>query len=166
MDTEKKPLPVCSSLSVLCAMMDGDESALATWSAHDLAAILNHLLSTPVERELTADGREQPTGGTPNFGQRTEWTFGETLERRDVPREMLMRIKEYAKRAMDTGDTLPRDAAKALYAAVIAHARTCGYAAVSSLSAASFERLSRWCLAQSWAPPAIRTAVREAEKAP
>ncbi len=164
MDTEKKPLPVCSSLSALCAMMDGDESALASWSAHDLAAILTHLLSTPVEQELAAERRESPEGGTLNFEQRTAWTFGETLVRRDVPREMLMRIKDYAKRAMDAGDALPRDAAKALYAAIIAHARTCGYATVSSLPPASFERLGRWCLAQSWAPPAIRTAVREAVK--
>ena len=83
---------------------------------------------------------------------------------KSVKWQMLMRIKDYAKRAMDAGDALPRDAAKALYAAIIAHARTCGYATVSSLPPASFERLGRWCLAQSWAPPAIRTAVREAVK--
>lgn len=154
MVADKGQLPACSSLSALCAMMDADESELPPWSAHDLAAILTHLLATPVERELAMDGRD------------ASWTFEEALKRRDVSRELLVRIKDYAKRAMDAGDTLPRDAAKALYAAAIAHARACGHASVSTLSATSFERLGRWCLAQSWVPPAIRTAVREAVETP
>lgn len=166
MNTDKMPLPVCSSLSALCAMMDGDESARVPWSAHDLAAILTHLLSTPVERELAAAGWAPPADGTPCFRQRTSWTFAEALARRDVPREMLVRIKDYAKRAMDVGDSLPPDAAKALYAAAITHAKACGHAAVSSLPPASIERLGRWCLAQSWVPSVIRTSVREAVNAP
>jgi len=164
MDAQKMPLPVCSSLSALCAMMDGEESARVPWSAHDLAAILTHLLSTPAERELAAAGWGPPADGTLGFRQRTPWTFGEALARRDVPREMLVRIKEYAKRAMDAGDTLPLDAAKALYAAAIIHAKACGHEAVSSLSPASIERLGRWCLAQSWVPLVIRTSIREAVK--
>lgn len=171
MDKEKDPLPVYSSLSALCAMMGGDEYELPLWSAHDLSSILKHLLVTPVERELTdevqcrepdpSSGAESAVSPLPGGAPGALWTFQDVLARRDVSREMLIRVKNYAKRAMDSGGLLPRDAAKALYVAVIAHARACGHPSVSSLPAASFERAGRWCMAQSWIPPEIREAVRE-----
>ena len=179
MNAGKRPIGSCSSVSGLCAMMDGNESTLPDWSAHDIAAILRHLLSTSVDQELSDEGLQPRDGGVLLPGHpagkiacgtfvshhRSSWTFGEALARRDVPREMLARIRDYAKRAMDADDALPREVAKALYVAVIAHARACGHASLSSLSATSFERLGRWCLAQRWAPPAIRIAVREGMRA-
>ncbi len=162
MEKGKEPLPESSSLAALCTMMGGDEYELPSWSAHDLSAILQHLLKAPVEPELAEGGYCPPAAPADGHA----WTFGDVLERRDMPREMLVRMKEYAKRAMDVGDTLPRDAAKALYIAVIAHARACGHSAVSSLTAAGVERLGRWCMAQSWVPPLMRAAVREGMRVP
>lgn len=138
---------------------------MPSWSAHDLTAILDHLLATRVAKELLPDARKPLSGGAPTPKHPTRkaesWTFEDALARKDVSRDLLIRIKDYAKRAMDSGDALPREAGKALYTAVIGHAKACGHQQISSLSAASLERLARWCLAQSWVPLAIRTAVRE-----
>jgi len=160
-----------SSLSALCLVMAEGEEAPPIWSAHDLGAILEHLLSVALEKELDAADRQHGRPGpvavqaAQTAAQRgragAEWTFGDALSRSDVPFPLLVRVKEYAKHAMEDGGSLPQEAAKALYVAVVAHGRSCGHESLSSQSAASMERMVRWCLAQSWVPPAVRRAVRK-----
>lgn len=162
-----------SSRSGLIAMMDADDGALPPWSARDLAAIMDHLLAAPLDAQLppdpahdgmTADWGDGGSTSSTSVGEH-DWTFADVLGSADVPYAVLLRVKEYAKHAIVAGDALPREAAKALYVAVVVQAQLCGHPSLSGLSPASLLRLSRWCLAQGWLPPSLRELVRRGTQA-
>jgi hypothetical protein len=147
-------------LAQLLAMAP-DESA--GWRAGELAAILRHQLSVPVEFELPRDAGPAGDGQAPAAmpaGVRAIFTttFADLLRHPLPPLAMLRRVKDFAKACReDPRGPLPREVAMVLYLASILSALTRHGAAMTKLRPDELRKATEWGLAQQWLDDATRS---------
>lgn len=132
--------------SRLSALM-GLDSEESLWSESDLAAILRHLLETPLSAQ-TAD---------PHHRQ----TFGQLLASRRPSIEHLRIVKEFAKSARkDPNLGLPSPVATVIYYATLISARLRCKQAISQLSDTELRDGIDWALSLNWLPDPVTHLLR------
>jgi len=136
--------------SQLSALM-GLDSEESLWSESDLAAILRHLLETPISAQTGQSHHRQ--------------TFGQLLAARRPSLEHLKTVKEFAKSARkDPNLGLPADVATVIYYATLAAARLRCKKAISQLSDAEFRDGIDWTLSRAWLNDSLTPLFRTAKE--
>lgn len=148
-----------SSMARLCALIGPGRPADFGWTASDYGAMATHFLAARLRDEL-GDAAAVDAAGAP--GASMDVSIGELLANPSVSGAQLVVLKTHVKALLAGRQGIPRDVAKALYAAVVARGRVLSQRNVSRLGDREFERLARWCLAQPWVPPLIADVVRTA----
>jgi len=132
-----------TSPSQLALLMGLDETQ-SPWSEDDHAAMMRHLLDSPIP-------------GNPPESSATSQTFGRLLASHHPDVEHLRRVKEFAKSCRTNPNSdLPEDIATVLYYAAIAAARLRCSHAISQLSVAELHDGIEWALARSWLPDPLK----------
>ena len=121
------------------------------WLVDELPAVWQHQLQAPLRLDL-ARLSEMDEATVSELCQGSQIvTFGDLLQHRDPPLELLRLTKELAKAARnDDGAELPQPIATALYYAAIIVARLrCGQT-ITSIDAGAIRRAIEWVMAQPW----------------
>jgi hypothetical protein len=131
-----------TSPSQLALLMGLDETQ-SLWSEDDNAAMVHHLLDSPIP-------------DTSNSSTATQ-TFGQLLAAPHPDVEHLRKVKEFAKSCRTNSQSgLPEDIATVLYYAAIAAAKLrCGHA-ISRLSVVEFRDGINWALTRDWLPDPLK----------
>jgi hypothetical protein len=131
-----------TSPSQLALLMGLDETQ-SLWSEDDNAAMIRHLMDSPIPDISSSCAAAQ--------------TFGHLFAAHHPDVEHLRRVKEFAKSCRSNPQSgLPEDIATVLYYAAIAAARLrCGHA-ISQLSVAELRDGINWALARNWLPDPIK----------
>jgi hypothetical protein len=136
--------------SRLSALM-GLDAQQSLWSEADLAAILRHLLETPISTQT----------GQPDHRQ----TFGQLFAARKPSIEHLRTVKEFAKSArIDPDVGLPADIATVIYYATLIAARLRCKQAISQLSDPELRDGIDWTLSRPWLPDTLTHLFRIAKE--
>ncbi len=136
--------------SRLSALM-GLDAQQSLWSEADLAAILRHLLETPISSQTGQPGHRQ--------------TFGQLLASRKPSLEHLRTVKEFAKSARRNPDVgLPTDVATVIYYATLIAARLRCKQAISQLSDTELRDGIDWTLSRTWLPDPLTHLFRIAKE--
>ncbi len=142
-----------SSPQSLAGMMDLGEPSHEPWGPEELAAILSHQLSAPVEFDFTYLGAEasqcartlSPAKGPPVR------SFNDLLHHTDPPVELLEWTKQFAKDCRKRPDgPLPDEIATVLYYLSIVAAMTKCRRRISRLDDSSLRYALEWALDQPW----------------
>ena len=148
-------------LAQLMAVDGGDQGL---WQPEELAAMLQHQLSAPLEFDFSYLGREAT--------QRLELlcsaqgppiaTFGDLLHHPSPPVELLAMTKEFAKACRTRSDRLlPGEIAALLYLLSIVVARTrCGRR-ITKLEDDALRHSLDWALQQPWVDQSTRALLHE-----
>jgi hypothetical protein len=130
-----------TSPSQLALLMGLDETR-SLWSDSDHAAIMRHLLDSPIPHPLHSSAHSQ--------------TFGHLLQSAHPDVEQLRHVKDFAKscRTNPQGE-LPDEVATALYYAAIAAARLSGHR-ITQLSHAEVHDGITWALSRTWLPEILK----------
>jgi hypothetical protein len=139
-----------TSPSQLALLMGLDETQ-SLWSEGDNAAMIHHLLDSPIP-------------GNPNSSA-TASTFGRLLASHNPDVDQLRRVKEFAKSCRTNPQSgLPEDIATVLYYAAIAAARLrCGHA-ISQLSVVELRDGIKWALTRDWLPDPLKHLFQDAAR--
>lgn len=137
------------------------------WEPQELAAILQHQLSAPLEFDLSVLGADsvsilakgQPQGGPPIR------TFRDLLLHARPPIELLELTRQFAKGCRTRPDgPLPDEIATLLYVLSIAVALTrCGRR-ITKLDDEALQHSFAWALAQPWVDAPSRQLIQEASQ--
>lgn len=126
-----------SQLALLMGLTGFD----SLWSENDHAAIIKHLLDSPIP-----DSQVHPNQ-----------TFSQSLTSHHPNVEQLRHIKEFAKSCRANPDLgLPQDIATALYYAAIAAAKLRCKQSISQLSLVELRDGIKWALSRNWLPDPLR----------
>ncbi len=147
------------SKSIIRGLLDPGGDLASVWSASDCAAMMEHLMETPL---LAESDRFAELAGT--VMQRIDelikatgnQTFYELLSSGRASLMLLTMVKDYAKVACATGEDLPPDVGRVLYVASILAAMRRGDC-ITTLSAAAVEKERRRCLTLIWLPDRVRS---------
>jgi len=145
MDSKRPPNRDLSKTSPSqLALLMGLDDAQTLWSENDNAAMMRHLLESPLPgscSELSAAAQ----------------TFGSLLAAHHPNVEHLRHVKEFAKsRRMNPQGDLPEDIATVLYYAAIAAARLRCSHSISQLTVAELREGIDWALARNWLPDPLK----------
>ena len=155
MTADETPAPSLADLIEL------DVEPRRLWRSHELAAILAHELSVPLQLELgpLTLGAWSATSGT----EMKLCSVGELLHHPRPPIELLERFKEFAKAArQDASSHLPEDVAAVLYALAIAAGFVRLGRRITSMSREQTSGFLRWAVARAWLDPSSRNLLVEA----
>lgn len=148
----------------LASLMDMDDGAGRLWSEDELAAILRHQMSAPLQVDLGGlqkglPGRLQTLAAAKGLLLRS---FGDLLHHPNPPVELLILTKDFAKACRISADSpIPREIATLLYFASIAVARLrCGRR-ITALTDAAVRKGLDWALGRPWLDEATRSLCEE-----
>jgi hypothetical protein len=131
-----------TSPSQLALLMGLDETQ-SLWSEDDNAAIIHHLLDSPIPSNSNSSAAAQ--------------TFGHLLAARHPDVDQLRHMKEFAKSCRTHPQReLPQDIATVLYYAAIAAARLRCDHAISQLSVVELKDGINWALTRNWLPDLLK----------
>ena len=145
------------SRDLLRELMNPEHSAVEQWSAEDMRAMLEHLLATPLSREVDAFAectRRSRDEVLEVIAGKENATFLQVLTGENSA-EVLGLLKSYAKGVTD----LPREVARVLYVATLASAAQAGVS-ITTLSAENIEREVLRGLTILWLPEAVRRILK------
>jgi len=165
-DTEHALLD--SDSHTLAALLDAGEEDNRVWNPAELAAILKHQLSAPIQVDLTA--MEQRLAARLRLATESQGlllkSFGDLLHHPNPPLELLKLTKDFAKACrLSRGGPLPREIATVLYFASIVVAMVRCRRRITRLDDAETCRGIKQCLAQSWLDAPTRQLLEEGLKA-
>ena len=133
-----------TSPSQLALLMGLDESK-TLWSENDHAAMMRHLLESPIPG-ISSEESSPPVQ-----------TFGRLFAAKHPDVNQLRHVKEFAKSCRTNPQSdLPGDIATVLYYAAIAAARLRCSHAISQLSVAELRDGIDWALARNWLPDPLK----------
>jgi hypothetical protein len=153
----KGTTPLDDRSQYLADMLDVESDRKCPWRPEELAAILRHQLSVPLE------------GGCPDFCAEEDrpvpivaadtslGSLGDLFRSPSPPIELIERVKRFAKACRTRPDSpLPDEIATVLYLLAIVVARTkCGRS-ISQLDDAALQTSLAWALHQPWLDKATR----------
>jgi hypothetical protein len=149
----------------LSRLMDLAASDATVWQPDELAAILQHQLSAPVQFDLgnlDAKLAEQVQAISSSQGLLLK-SFGDLLQHPHPPLALLELCKEFARAYWHHPQSpLPREVAMLLYFASIAAALTRCRRRITRLDQATLRKNFQWFLDQSWVDEPSRRLFREA----
>ena len=152
----------------LARMMDLDERIGELWRPGELAAILEHQLSAPVEFDFSYLGEEasQRVRALSSVRGPQIRSFGDLLHHPHPPIELLELTKQFAKDCRKRPDgPLPGEIATVLYyASIVAAITKCGRR-ISKLDHQSLRYALDWALEQAWLDEKTRELLREGYRA-
>lgn len=162
--------PVVPDLSktapgALSILMEKTGCADELWSERDLGAILRHQLSSPMEFSLDdlSQGQFNRLEVIAQSRQLLLRSFSELLLHEQPPLELLIRMKDFAKRQdIHPDSALPKDVCGVLYFAAISAALVRHQRCITSLDRASLRRGFQWGASREWVPEPIRALLRTA----
>lgn len=137
----------------LAEFIDSCRAGGTVWRPDDLAAVLRHQMSAPVQFDLAILD--------PRLGEQVRLlaasqglvlnSFRDLFRHPNPPLKLLEMVKDFAKRAAaGTEGPLPREIASVLYYASITAAEFRCQARISKLSEEELRRGLEWALSQSW----------------
>ena len=143
----------------LAILMQTGSPGERVWLPEELAAVLRHQMTAPLEADLPALGRRAAQQFHAALGARQTLfkTFGDLLRHPFPPVELLDLAKQFAKmnRASATSP-LPPDVATILYFACIAAALIRCRRRISTLPDAQLLDGLRWCAERPWVDATTR----------
>jgi hypothetical protein len=138
-----------TSPSQLANLMGLDETQ-PLWTEQDHAAILRHLMDSPIPGDSNRSKTE---------------TFGHLLSSRHPNVDHLRHIKDFAKSCRsDPDSSLPHDIATIVYYAAISAARLRCDHAISQLSLVELRDGINWALNRDWLPEPLKQLFQATEK--
>jgi hypothetical protein len=148
----------------LAALIELDEVIpQRVWREEELGAILAHELATPAWLEI---GPLRLSGVSPTSlggGGIRLATLGELLHHPEVPLELLVRLKEFAKQQRhDPGSHLPEPVAAALYALAVAAAILRHGQRITRLPVDSVLNHLKWAVGRPWVDAPARQLLQAA----
>jgi hypothetical protein len=148
----------------LAALLEIDQALSRVWRSHELAAILKHQLTAPVELDL-AEGSAGQTAPSPTQFPEIG-SFDELFHHPAPPIELLRSVKEFAKANRNhPASALPNEIATLLYYASVIVARwRCGEV-ITTLNDEELGAGIGWAIAQPWVDERTRSLLYEASKA-
>ena len=158
-----------NSKDILRALMDPSRPDPVPWSSHELRAILEHQLASPLDSE--AERLAQISGLTVKMvaallRNTSCVSFGELLMLSPPHLRALKLVKEFFKASLAKDGDLPRDVARCLYVVAILQGQRAGIGQISSLDETSLEREARRCLTFGWLPQEARQLIQRAIEDP
>ncbi len=154
-----------SDLRSLSYMMDPEPGGRKLWDSDELGEIFEHQLAAPLECDLDDRDRQlseqmSSVEGTP-IG-----TFGDLLQHRSPPIELLQQAKDFAKACRNQPDgPVPDEIATALYFLCIAAALVKCARRITKMDDRSLRRSIDWALKQSWLDEPSQQLLRQGREA-
>lgn len=146
-------------------LLELDEDPREEWQEEDLASMLKHQLSAPVEltlQDVSAELSEQLRTFCSSEGLLLK-SFKDLLFHERPPVTLLRITKDFAKQSIRRPATaLPRDIALALYYASIAAALCKQNERITSLSNEKLREGFKWVLSQAWMHKEVQELCRKA----
>ena len=152
----------------LASLIGGDDDAIGEriWNSNELAAILRHQMSTPLQVDLAGVGgaagrlkEEAAAGGL------LLKSFGDLLSHPHPPLALLNMMKDFAKACrISPASALPREISSIIYFASILVAMTRRSRRITKLTDGDLRQALRWALAQPWLDDITRTVFLEGEQ--
>lgn len=156
-----------TNIEQMARFLQNAEASGPVWSKEELAAILCHQLSTPLEFDLGGRGRGQRREGVagPPCGQPGIATFADLFTHPQPPIELLESAKSFAKASRSHHDRpLPPEVSTFLYYASIAAAMVrCGRR-ISELTDEALREGFTWCTKSRWTAIYLEPLFNEAIK--
>jgi hypothetical protein len=144
-------------------LIDLDVRPQRVWGPSDFGALFLHELDTPLGVELDGIGQAATSDGRVGVLGTGRMTVGQLLHHSAPPLDLLVRLKDLAKRARhDPQSHLPEDVAAALYAAAIAAALLRHGRRITAMSSAALSTHLAWAAKRPWLDPATRDILAEA----
>ena len=138
-----------SDPKLLADLLKTGGGAETLWLPEELATVLRHQLSAPVEFEPRPIGSAQPPAHPRQTAPVT--SFGELFHHPNPPVELLLLTKDFAKASRVRLECLlPEEVATVLYYASIVAARVRLGKRISGLDDKSVREGIEWVLAQPW----------------
>jgi hypothetical protein len=132
------------------------------WRAEELAAVLRHQLSAPVDFEPHGGSREPHRGHARTKPGIAVANFQELFHHPNPPVELLLLTKEFAKASrVQLESLLPQEVATVLYYASIVVARTRLGKRISGLDDKTTRKGVEWVVAQPWVDERTRGLFQE-----
>jgi len=148
--------------TVMQRLLDATTVTNATWTNRDMGSILAHQLGAPLIKDLVrvlpdAESALTAMDDTPR-------TFGELLQHRHPPVDILRMVKDFAKQLHKMAhNAYPEQVATLLYYAAIATAQVRTNTCITDLPPQSLHKGYAWALTQTWLTPDLRTLFEEAQ---
>ena len=157
-----------SDSHAMAALLDAGSDDAQIWNPAELAAILKHQLSAPIQVDLTA--MEQRLAARLRLAAGAQGlllkSFGDLLHHPNPPLELLKLTKDFAKACrLSLRGPLPREIATVLYFASIVAAMVRCQRRITRLSDADTRHGVEQCLAQNWLDAATRQLFDDGLKA-
>jgi hypothetical protein len=147
---------------LMAELLTAGGGAEPLWRAEELAAVLKHQLSAPVEFEPHARSRDPHPGHTRTKPGIPVSNFDELFHHPNPPVELLLLTKEFAKASrVQLESLLPQEVATVLYYASIVVARTRLGKRISGLDDKTTRKGIEWVVAQPWVDERTRGIFKE-----
>ena len=153
--------------SWLAQMMDLDAPDQPLWRPEELAAMLQHQLSAPLECDLGCLGEQtvERLDVLRSAASPPITSFGDLLHHPSPPVELLELSKEFARACRARRDhLLPEEIAAMLYILSIVVARARCRRRISKLEDHALRHSVNWALEQSWVDEPTRALLREGRR--
>lgn len=152
----------------MAALLDSGSDDNRIWNPAELAAILKHQLSAPIQVDLAS--LEQRLASQLRLSAASQGlllkSFGDLLHHPNPPVELLKLTKDFAKACRLTREgPLPREIATVLYFASIVVAMLRCRRRITRLADADLRRGVEQCLAQAWLDAPTRQLFEDGLKA-
>lgn len=149
------------SADIMINLIDQEEEI---WSPCDLQEILDHVLQASVREEIFAVSeliglsKQEQALLDSEVGDES---FEKLLFGADVSSAALTIVKNFGKRSMAKGESLPRDVARVIYVLAIVKAMSVAGQKISALHDEVVVREARRCLTFPWLPDRVRSHMSE-----
>ena len=149
-------------------LIDLDVQPQRVWRASEVGEVFRHELATPLATEL--DGANSAAGDA-GMGAREDTggaglTVGDLLHQPHPPLALLLRLKDFAKRARhDPQSHLPEDVAAAVYALALAAALARHGRRISSMGDGALAAHFAWAAGRPWLDRVSLQLLRDAAQA-
>jgi hypothetical protein len=159
-------LPASDPKLLASLIADDDDIGQRIWQADELAAILRHQMTTPLQVDLAglngAAGRlrdEAAAGGL------LLKSFGDLLQHPHPPLKLLEMMKDFAKASrISPVGVMPREISSVIYFASILVAMTKRSRRITTLGDKALRDAIRWALAQPWLDEITRTVFLDGQR--
>ncbi len=161
---EKKVLD--SDPKQLASLFDDDEIGERIWKPDDLAAVLRHQMTAPLQVDLARlNGAAAALRDAAESKGLLLKSFGDILRHPRPPVALLKLMKDFAKACRISPDSsIPREVSTVLYLASIVAAMTKCSRRITKLDRAALGKSVQWALAQPWLDETTRALFLEGQQ--
>jgi hypothetical protein len=169
----KRPEVSVSAKALASMIRLGSAEALAgpVWSEGDLAAILQHQLTSPLAEEMKTmiQGENHAVAQAMKIDRLMQAEPAPLHSMRDLllakapPLELLVMVKDFAKTSRSRG-ALPAEVASVVYFAAILVARLRHHRSITNLPETSVRKGVQWVLARKWLDGELRKLLEDGER--